>query len=41
VIDLWPACQRMIDVLAHITDDQPAGATPCADDTVGMSGRKP
>ena len=34
MIDLWPACRRMIDVLAGITDDQQAGATPCADYTV-------
>src|SRR5260370_36416744 len=34
VIDQWPACQPMIDVLADITDDQLAGATPCADYTV-------
>ena len=34
MIDLWPACQRMVDVLAGITDDQQAGATPCAEYTV-------
>ncbi len=34
MIDLWPACQRMTDVLAGITDDQLAGATPCAEYTV-------
>jgi hypothetical protein len=33
VIDLSPACRRMIDVLAGITDDQLAGATPCDDFT--------
>jgi len=39
VIDLWPACQRMIDVLAGITDDKLAGATPCAEYTVaGLPG---
>ena len=34
MIDLSPACRRMIDVLAGITDDQLAGATPCDDFTV-------
>ena len=34
MIDLSPACRRMIDVLAGITDGQLAGATPCDDFTV-------
>ncbi|WP_297540281.1 hypothetical protein [Amycolatopsis sp.] len=34
MIDLSPACQRMIDVLTGITDDQLGGATPCDDFTV-------
>ncbi|WP_405779129.1 TIGR03086 family metal-binding protein [Streptomyces sp. NBC_01378] len=34
VFDLRPACQRMIDVVAGITDGQLAGGTPCDDFTV-------
>jgi hypothetical protein len=34
VIDLGPACQRIIDVQAGITDDQLAGVTPCDGFTV-------
>ncbi len=34
MIDLSPACGRMIDVLAGITADQLAGATPCDGFTV-------
>jgi uncharacterized protein (TIGR03086 family) len=35
VIDLKPACRRMTDVLAGITDDQLASLTPCTEYTVG------
>ncbi len=35
MIDLRPACRRMTDVLAGVTDDQLAHATPCSDYTVG------
>ena len=29
MIDLTPACQRMIEVLANVTDDQLSATTPC------------
>lgn len=35
MIDLKPACERMIDVLAGVTDDQLTSSTPCTDYTVG------
>ncbi|NDZ82525.1 TIGR03086 family protein [Streptomyces sp. SID10853] len=35
MIDLEPACRRMTDVLAGVTDDRLTHATPCADYTVG------
>ena len=35
MIDLKPACEGMIGVLAGITDDQLAGPTPCTEYTVG------
>jgi uncharacterized protein (TIGR03086 family) len=34
VIDLNPACQRMAEVLARVTDDQLTGPSPCAEYTV-------
>jgi uncharacterized protein (TIGR03086 family) len=34
MIDLMPACRRMIDVLGGVTDDQLAGGTPCTEYTV-------
>lgn len=35
MIDLKPACDRMIDALAGVADDQLASPTPCAEYTVG------
>lgn len=35
MIDLNPACGRMIDVLAGVADEQLASPTPCAEYTVG------
>ncbi|GAA3057972.1 TIGR03086 family metal-binding protein [Pseudonocardia yunnanensis] len=35
MIDLTPACRRMIDLLAGITDDQLRLPTPCTEYTVG------
>jgi uncharacterized protein (TIGR03086 family) len=35
MIDLKPACHRMIDVLAAVSDEQMGNATPCTDYTVG------
>jgi uncharacterized protein (TIGR03086 family) len=35
VIDLKPACERMIEVLAGIADDQLTNPTPCTEYTVG------
>ncbi|MFD0689849.1 TIGR03086 family metal-binding protein [Actinomadura fibrosa] len=35
MIDLQPACRQMIDVLAGVTDDRLAGATPCTEYSVG------
>ncbi len=35
VIDLKPACHRMIDVLAGVADDQLTSASPCTEYTVG------
>jgi len=35
VIDLKPACHRMIDVLVGVTDDQLTSASPCTEYTVG------
>jgi len=29
MIDLTPACQRIIEVLANVTDDQLSAKTPC------------
>jgi uncharacterized protein (TIGR03086 family) len=34
MIDLMPACRRMIDVLGGVADDQLAGGTPCTEYTV-------
>lgn len=34
MIDLKPACHRMADLLARVTDDQLSGPTPCAEYTV-------
>ncbi|GAA1989967.1 TIGR03086 family metal-binding protein [Amycolatopsis minnesotensis] len=34
MIDLKPACHRMADLLAGVTDDQLTGPTPCAEYTV-------
>jgi uncharacterized protein (TIGR03086 family) len=31
MIDLTPACQRMADVLANVTDEQLTASTPCED----------
>lgn len=35
VINLNPACQQMIDVLAGVTDEQLTSPSPCAEYTVG------
>ncbi|WP_158883294.1 TIGR03086 family metal-binding protein [Amycolatopsis anabasis] len=35
MIDLKPACQRMIDVLDGIADERLTGPTPCTEYTVG------
>jgi uncharacterized protein (TIGR03086 family) len=35
VIDLKPACHRMIEVLAGVTDDQLTSSSPCTEYTVG------
>jgi uncharacterized protein (TIGR03086 family) len=35
VIDLKPACQRMIKVLAGVADDQLTSSSPCTEYTVG------
>ena len=35
MIDLTPACRRMIDLLAGVADDQLIGPSPCTDYTVG------
>jgi uncharacterized protein (TIGR03086 family) len=35
VIDLKPACQRMIEVLAGVTDEQLTRSSPCTEYTVG------
>jgi uncharacterized protein (TIGR03086 family) len=35
VIDLKPACHRMIEVLAGATDDQLTSSSPCTEYTVG------
>lgn len=35
MIDLKPACQRMIDLLAGISDDQLTSSSPCTECTVG------
>lgn len=35
MIDLKPACRRMIDVLAGVTDDQLTSSSPCREYTVG------
>jgi uncharacterized protein (TIGR03086 family) len=35
VIDLKPACQRMIEVLAGVADDQLTNSSPCTEYTVG------
>ena len=35
MIDLKPACDRMIEMLGGVTDDQLAGPTPCSEYTVG------
>ncbi len=35
MIDLKPACRRMIDVLAGVADDQLTSPTPCTEYTVG------
>jgi uncharacterized protein (TIGR03086 family) len=34
VIDLKPACQQMVDVLARVTNDQLTSSSPCAEYTV-------
>jgi uncharacterized protein (TIGR03086 family) len=34
MIDLKPACTRMVEVLHRVTDDQLASSTPCAEYTV-------
>jgi len=35
VIDLKPACHRMIEVLAGVTDDQLTSSSPCTEYTIG------
>lgn len=35
MIDLKPACARMVDALAGVADDQLTSPTPCAEYTVG------
>jgi uncharacterized protein (TIGR03086 family) len=35
MIDLSPACQRAVDVLANVTDDHLTASTPCAEYSVG------
>jgi uncharacterized protein (TIGR03086 family) len=35
VIDLKPACHRMIDVLTGVTEDQLTSSSPCTEYTVG------
>ena len=35
MIDMVPACESLIDVLAGVTDDRLDDATPCTDYTVG------
>jgi hypothetical protein len=35
VIDLKPACHRMIEVLAGVAGDQLTSSSPCAEYTVG------
>lgn len=35
MIDLKPACHRLIEVLAGVTDDQLTSSSPCAEYTVG------
>src|SRR5438094_7598725 len=34
MIDLNPACHRMVDLLAHVTDEQLTGPSPCAEYTL-------